>query len=83
MVSSLAPVQLSRGVRDDYFVPLCSSPISRTADRYRAQNELSGARLAGDPWGRHAQDRAELADLGRPDDTSILEDHSGIPTANV
>jgi len=38
VVSSLAPVQLNRGVRKDYFVPLCSSPISRSAERYRAQN---------------------------------------------
>jgi ectoine hydroxylase-related dioxygenase (phytanoyl-CoA dioxygenase family) len=38
VVSSLAPVQLDRGVRKDYFVPLCSSPISRSAERYRARN---------------------------------------------
>ena len=38
VVSSLAPVQLDRGVRKDYFVPLCSSPISRSAERYRTQN---------------------------------------------
>ena len=43
---SLAPVQLDRGVHKDYFVPLCSSPISRSADRYRARNEQAGARPA-------------------------------------
>jgi Phytanoyl-CoA dioxygenase (PhyH) len=39
VVNSFAPVRMSRGVREDYFVPLCSSPISRIAQRYRASNE--------------------------------------------
>ncbi|HEY4406134.1 MAG TPA: phytanoyl-CoA dioxygenase family protein [Xanthobacteraceae bacterium] len=46
VVSSLAPVQLDRGVHKDYFVPLCSSPISRSADRYRARNGQAGAHPA-------------------------------------
>jgi hypothetical protein len=45
VVSSLAPVQLDRGVHQDYFVPLCSSPISRSADRYRARNGQGGVHL--------------------------------------
>jgi hypothetical protein len=38
VVNSLAPVTLSRGVDEHYFVPLCSSPISGTARRYLAAN---------------------------------------------
>jgi len=49
VVSALAPVQLDRGVRKDYFVPLCSSPISRSAERYRMQNEQDGVRPAEPP----------------------------------
>ena len=38
VASSLAPVAWSRGVREDYFVPLCSSAVTRTARRYLAAN---------------------------------------------
>ncbi len=39
LVSSLAPVQWSRGVHPDYFVPLCSSPITEPARCYQQANE--------------------------------------------
>jgi hypothetical protein len=39
VVNSLAPVALSRGVNKDYFVPLCSTAISRTARSYQAANQ--------------------------------------------
>ena len=42
VANSLAPVQWSRGVRADYFVPLCSSPIGRIARAYLAANQRSG-----------------------------------------
>jgi len=38
LANSLAPVSWSRGVRADYFVPLCSSAITRTARSYEAAN---------------------------------------------
>ena len=41
VANSLAPVQWSRGVRPDYFVPLSSSPITRTAKAYLAANDQS------------------------------------------
>jgi len=34
ITDSLAPVKHSRGVHEDYFVPLCSSAVSRTASQY-------------------------------------------------
>lgn len=43
VVNSLAPVSWSRGVRDDYYVPLCSSAVSRSARRYLAANEATPA----------------------------------------
>ncbi len=39
IANSLAPVQWSRGVHQDYFVPLCSSAISGTARRYLEANQ--------------------------------------------
>jgi hypothetical protein len=43
LVNSMAPVDFSRGVRDDYYVPLCASPISRSARRYLAENGTAGS----------------------------------------
>jgi Phytanoyl-CoA dioxygenase (PhyH) len=34
LANSLAPVQWSRGVRKDYFVPLCSSAVTRSAQAF-------------------------------------------------
>jgi hypothetical protein len=44
LVNSMAPVNFSRGVREDYYVPLCSSAISQSARRFLAENatDLSG-----------------------------------------
>ena len=39
VVNSLAPFRMSRGVRDDYYAPLCSSPVSLSARLYLAANE--------------------------------------------
>lgn len=39
LVNSLAPVNFSRGVRTDYFVPLCSSALTATARRYLESNQ--------------------------------------------
>jgi len=39
VVNSLVPVPRNRGVHDDYYVPLCSSAVSRSAHRYLAANE--------------------------------------------
>jgi hypothetical protein len=36
VVNSLAPVSLSRGVRDDYYEPLCSSAVTAQAERQLA-----------------------------------------------
>jgi hypothetical protein len=38
LVNSWAPVTRSRGVHADYFVPLCASPITRSARRYSELN---------------------------------------------
>ncbi len=38
VANSLAPVNWSRGVREDYLVPLCSSPVTRAAILYQAAN---------------------------------------------
>jgi len=38
IVNSHAPVSFSRGVRADYYVPLCASPISVSASRFLAAN---------------------------------------------
>ncbi len=38
IVNSLAPVNLSRGVDANYFVPLCSSVVTRAARHYEAVN---------------------------------------------
>lgn len=46
LVNSLAPVSWSRGVRDDFYVPLCSSAVSRSARRYLAVNEPASAQRA-------------------------------------
>jgi ectoine hydroxylase-related dioxygenase (phytanoyl-CoA dioxygenase family) len=42
VVNSLAPVTWSRGVHQDYYTPLRSSPVSRSAARYLAANAASG-----------------------------------------
>jgi Phytanoyl-CoA dioxygenase (PhyH) len=39
VVNSLVPVPRNRGVHDDYYVPLCSSAVSLSAQRYLAANE--------------------------------------------
>jgi hypothetical protein len=41
VVNSFAPVNFSRGVRADYYVPLSSSPVSCLAQRFLACNESS------------------------------------------
>lgn len=41
IANALAPVDRSRGVRADYFVPLCSSVMTQIAQRYQAANEES------------------------------------------
>jgi hypothetical protein len=41
LVNSLAGVSYSRGVHDDYYVPLCSSVVSRTARQYWEANEAT------------------------------------------
>ncbi len=38
IANSLAPVQWSRGVHADYFVPLCTSAITRTAQVYEREH---------------------------------------------
>jgi hypothetical protein len=38
LANSLAPVQWSRGVRDDYFVPLCSSAVTSSARAFLESN---------------------------------------------
>jgi Phytanoyl-CoA dioxygenase (PhyH) len=42
VVNSWAPVDWSRGVHPDYFVPLCCSAVTATARRYLAANQASG-----------------------------------------
>ncbi len=39
VVNSLAPVAFARGVRDDYYEPLCSSPVTEQARRQLAADE--------------------------------------------
>jgi hypothetical protein len=39
VVNSLVPVPRNRGVHDDYYVPLCSSAVSLSAQRYLMANE--------------------------------------------
>ena len=39
VANSWAPVARSRGVHADYFVPLCSSAITRSARLYQAAND--------------------------------------------
>src|SRR4029077_18663758 len=46
-------------------------------------HELAGPRWTGDTGRGDPQHRAQLADLGRRRDASVLEDHSGTPTAKV
>jgi hypothetical protein len=41
IVNSFAPVSFSRGVRADYYMPLCSSSVSISAQRFLAQNKSS------------------------------------------
>ena len=38
VVNSLAPVAFARGVRDDYYVPLCESPVTEQARRHVARS---------------------------------------------
>ena len=44
LVNSLAPVTHSRGVHDDYYVPLSRSVLARTVERYDAANEAEPTR---------------------------------------
>src|SRR2546428_356358 len=46
-------------------------------------HELPGACLGSDAGRCDSQHRAELSDLSRRDNASVLEDHSGTPTAKV
>lgn len=39
LANSLAPVSWSRGVRKEYFVPLCASAVTRSAQAFLAANE--------------------------------------------
>ena len=39
VVNSLAPVSFTRGVRDDYYEPLCSSPVTEQARRQLAADD--------------------------------------------
>lgn len=39
VVNSLAPVAFSRGVRDDYYEPLCASPVTEQARRQLAADD--------------------------------------------
>jgi hypothetical protein len=41
VVNSFAPVNFHRGVHTDYYIPLCSSPISRSAQRFLTENDSS------------------------------------------
>lgn len=43
LANSLAPVQWSRGVREDYFVPLCTSAVTRSAEAFLAANADAAA----------------------------------------
>lgn len=43
LANSLAPVQWSRGVRDDYFIPLCSTAVARSARAFLAANSAAEA----------------------------------------
>ena len=43
VVNSLAPVTFSRGVHDDYYMPLCSSVVSQSARTYLEGVEISAA----------------------------------------
>jgi ectoine hydroxylase-related dioxygenase (phytanoyl-CoA dioxygenase family) len=38
LANSLAPVEWSRGVRKNYFVPLCTSAVTRAAQTFLAAN---------------------------------------------
>ena len=49
IVNSLAPVTFSRGVRDDYYVRLCSSVVSDSARTFLMNNETSTADDSGSP----------------------------------
>jgi hypothetical protein len=42
VVNPFVPVRRNRGVDAEYFVPLCRSPISRTAELYLAANTAAG-----------------------------------------
>ena len=48
VVNSLAPATWSRSVHADYYVPLCSSPVTRAAARYLEANAAAGDRDPGD-----------------------------------
>jgi hypothetical protein len=45
VVHSLAPIEWSHSVHPDYYLPLCSSPVTEQARRYLAANASAG----GDP----------------------------------
>jgi len=47
VVNSLVPVPRNRGVHDDYYVPLCSSAVSLSAQRYLAANERQESTRGG------------------------------------
>jgi hypothetical protein len=46
-------------------------------------DELAGIRALRDAGRVHREERAELADLRAGDDATLLDDHSGTPTAKV
>ena len=46
VANSLAPVAWSRGVDPDYFVPLCRSAVSRTAEAYLEANRAAPDRCS-------------------------------------
>ncbi len=52
VVNSWAPVAFSRGVHPDYFLPLCSSPVTSVAQRFLETNRV----LESDPSGKSAAD---------------------------
>jgi ectoine hydroxylase-related dioxygenase (phytanoyl-CoA dioxygenase family) len=46
LANSLAPVEWSRGVRKEYFVPLCASAITRSAQAFLAANAEQSAKTS-------------------------------------
>jgi hypothetical protein len=57
VVNSLAPVSWSRGVRRDYYSPLCSSAVTEQANRYLAAGDAEGPpAVGGDVTPHHEPD---------------------------